>query len=624
MNVPSMRIRRAPAPQPNDDLCMSTAEVFDSARNYDEEIRRERINALFRFNKLAVALTIMVVPIVALADATWAEGRQIFAWAVAMIAISLLRLELGRRYRRATPQKRDAPVWRYLFVAGIGCSGMCWGLLALPIIDLPAEPRLLSFTVLVAITAFGVFPCMPYLPAYAALAVPILACIALSAGLGAAPQPTMVILLAGIYLVAILLAARRLGLFFGEVTRARLEATELTAAANAANLAKSHFVANMSHEVRTPMNGLLGMTELLLAEDLTPAQRDKAQLILLSGRNLLGIINDILDFSKIEAGQLQLESIGFDLRELIERATQLHWVAAQQKSLNLEIALDADVPTHVRGDPLRLGQVLNNLIGNACKFTEHGRVSLRVQRNTTRKVADAKAEWLRFEVEDSGIGLTNEQVGKLFRPFKQADASTTRRFGGTGLGLAISKRLVEAMGGAIGAAGRPGVGSVFWFELPLDVHAESAPAPTQRPAPRDASLPTLAGRRLLLVEDNPVNTLVASSMLRSAGATVQTLGDGAAALVKLREECFDAVLMDCQMPVMDGFEAVRAWRTEELASGRTRTPIIALTANVMVGDREKCLAAGFDDHLGKPFGRKQLEDALRRWLASLPEQTRQR
>jgi two-component system sensor histidine kinase/response regulator len=247
-----------------------------------------------------------------------------------------------------------------------------------------------------------------------------------------------------------------------------------------------------------------------------------------------------------------------------------------------------------------------------------------VQRSASPKDAAAATERLRFEIEDSGIGLTNEQVAKLFRPFKQADASTTRRFGGTGLGLAISKRLVEAMGGAIGAAGRPGAGSVFWFELPLDVQPESESAPTPFPPPREASLPTLAGRSVLLVEDNPVNTMVASSMLRAAGASVQASADGAAALIKMREESFDAVLMDCQMPVMDGFEAVRAWRTEESASGRTRTPIIALTANVMVGDREKCLAAGFDDHLGKPFGRMQLEDALRRWLAPLPEQTRQR
>ncbi len=583
-----------------------------AVQSLDHAILRERIDALFRFNDYSLALSVGVAPIIALAIAPWAGNRTVLTWTLLVVLVAAARLALGRAYQAAAPERRHAAFWRRAFVAGTACQGLMWGVLVLPVVELPAEPRLLVISVLVAITAFGLFPSMPYLPTYAGLVVPILGCIAVSAGLGATPQPGLVQLMVAIYLAASLIAARRLGRFFGEVTRARLEAAKLTAAAQAANVAKSQFLANMSHEIRTPMNGLLGMAELLLADGLGAVQRERVQLLLSSGRSLLAIINDILDFSKIESGQLELETVAFDLPPLIERATQLHGIASRGSAVRMEVALDATAPARVLGDPLRLWQLLNNLLGNAVKFTPRGLITLRVKRLPARAQDDDRTAWVRFEVEDSGIGLSPEQQAELFQPFRQADASTTRHFGGSGLGLAISKHLVEGMGGRIGVESRAGVGSLFWFQIPLRID-ESAVTSAAALPPVPAA-PSLAGARVLLVEDNAVNLLVAISMLQASGVEVTTAGDGAAALQRLRAGAYDTVLMDCEMPVMDGFEAVRRWRAEEAAANRVRLPIIALTAFAMQTDRERCLAAGFDEHLAKPFRRDDLERVVQRWL----------
>jgi signal transduction histidine kinase/CheY-like chemotaxis protein len=429
---------------------------------------------------------------------------------------------------------------------------------------------------------------------------------------------------------------RRIAGTVSDVTeRNRIQEALLRAkeAADAANAAKSLFLANMSHEIRTPMNGLLGVSELLLEDALTPAQRDKVKLIYSAGRTLLGILNDILDFSKIEAGRMEIERVRFDLRELIERVARLHAPPAREKKLRLEIAHDADLPAQCIGDPLRVQQVLNNLLGNAIKFTAHGHVTLRVRRSDPPELRGdievggphtPQRVRVRCEVEDTGIGLAPDVIARLFQPFAQADASTTRRFGGTGLGLAISKNIVELLGGTIGVESTEGVGSLFWFELPLLLATEVKPVAVPAPAPAGHN-PQLHGRRVLVVEDNALNLLVVNSMLELMGVDITAVAHGAEALDALRRRRFDLVLMDCQMPVMDGFEAARNWRAEEAAQALTRTPVVALTANVMAADRERCLASGFDDHLGKPFTRAQLERLLVRWLkphASAPTSVR--
>ena len=380
-------------------------------------------------------------------------------------------------------------------------------------------------------------------------------------------------------------------------------------AAEAASKTKSEFLANMSHEIRTPMNGILGTLQLLQGSSLTDSQDEYVSIAYSSGEALLSLLNDILDFSKIEAGKLELEYIPFNLVSLVRELTVLLSQRASERKVELLSDLDEEIPSVIKGDSVRIRQILANLLTNAIKFTDDGTVTIKASvLDRTEKVVR-----LKIEVIDSGIGISEEAQRKLFNSFTQADGSTTRKYGGTGLGLAIVRQLVTLMRGRLGVDSEEGKGACFWIEIAFEIPDEKIVS--SQVEKQAVELADKLEGHVLLVEDNPINQMIAKKMLEKIGLTYELVVNGEEAVARIKQPHeFKAVLMDCQMPVMDGYEATHAIRELEQKSSLEHMPVIAMTANAMEGDKDKCLQAGMDDYVAKPVKQDALKQVLSDWL----------
>ncbi len=548
-------------------------------------------------------------------------------WVIGIQIVGLLRLGLLIWYRRAPRGIEQTGFWTNLFFLGSAAAAASWSIGAVLLVPAAGHVEVAMLCVaLLGVSSIAVSSLAAHFPSLVAFVVPAL----VPFSLVLAQFDHAIERVVGYALLTCAVALVGTGWQTTRVLQQRLRAefelnaaVEQTRAAQAAaeraSQAKSSFLATMSHELRTPLNGMLGFAQLLEFAQLAPEQREQVRLLRQSGDHLHEIVNDILDFSAIEAEQMKIANVEFDPSEVVRDVLATFSERAAKAGLALEPRLGSGLPQRVRGDRLRLRQILMNFVGNALKFTERGRIELDVG-CIGNSVAEAGAiATLRFAVRDTGIGIAPEALARVFDAFTQVDESYTRRFGGTGLGLAICRRLAQLMGGRVAVDSTPGLGSTFSIELPLQVVAAATPAvldaaATQALLDNPPPRPSLTGL-VLMVEDNEINRLVCGEMLRTLGLQFEVAKDGAEAVDLALDRRFDLVLMDCQMPVMDGYAATLELRRRDLrARDGQRLPIVALTANAFEEDRRHALEVGMDAFLAKPTRLEALRETLARWL----------
>ena len=549
-------------------------------------------------------------------------------WVLGIQAVGALRLALLLWYRRAPRAIEQTGLWMSLFFLGSAAAAVSWSLGAVQLLPPAGHVEVAMLCVaLLGVSSIAVSSLSAHFPSLVAFVVPALAPVSIAL----TQFDQAVERVVGYALLTCVAALVWTGWQSTQVLHQRLRAEiELNeamaetraaqAAAERASAAKSRFLATMSHELRTPLNGMLGLAQLLEFAPLEPQQREHVRLLRQSGTHLHEIVNDILDFSSIEAEQMKIATVEFEPRELVHGVLDVFAERAAAAGLQLEARLGSGLPERVLGDPLRLRQILTNFVGNALKFTERGRIELEVACIGSAPAPLQTTTTLRFAVRDTGIGIAPDALARVFDAFTQVDESYTRRFGGTGLGLAICRRLAELMGGRVGVESAPGLGSTFSVELPLQVVAADTSAvldaaATEALLDRPPSSPALTGL-VLMVEDNEINRLVCGEMLRSLGLEFEIARDGAEAVELAVDRRFDLVLMDCQMPVMDGYAATSELRRRGVrARSGQRLPIVALTANAFEEDRRHALDVGMDDFLAKPTRIEALRETLAQRLS---------
>ncbi len=621
---------------------MASSESPVVSESLDLRVRAELVRTAYVDSLYGAQFGILVALLFGFSVYSAFPPTAVVPWLACTLVCNALRLFTRWRYLRQPVSLEDTAFWRNLFVVVSALTGLSWGLGAwLFYTAHESIYRVMIVLVLAGLTTGASRLLAPILAAnvtYLHLSiVPLQLKLMANGEIRSGVLGAMCLLYLGYMTVAARQQVRtlrrtiRLGYentalvdslrtaketaeqfnrhLSAEIARREIVESDLRAASEsavAANRAKSEFLATMSHEIRTPMNGIIGMLRIVQDSTLTPAQREQIETAVSSADTLLDLLNDILDLSKIESGRLELERIVFSPATTLKGVADLLRSRARSKGIDFRLEIDPRLPVALLGDPLRLRQVLFNLTGNAIKFTNRGFVAVRAQCDAR----DARDATLSFAITDSGIGIDAAGVTRLFQPFTQADSSMSRRFGGTGLGLAISQKLVEAMGGKIAAASEPGQGSVFHFTLRFDL-ASPALAPELSPAGgREMVFPKLRGR-VLVVEDDRINQRVITYFLKQMGLETELAEDGLAAVDAVKNSSWDAVLMDCQLPRLDGLEATRRIRTQ--LAGQP-LPIIALTANAGAQDRADCLAAGMDDFLTKPLQVDRLAATLQKWL----------